>query len=124
MTTQVDSSDDGVGQSLQPQQPQQPHGYYYVPLTEDGPYATKLEQYFSDAAATATNVAMVAILHEDPATIPGPGLSTITGYVAGLLGYQIGFYVDNSEAINQNFSTLLDQLNNPNTWIVPEINTE
>jgi hypothetical protein len=96
--------------SYQQPQYQEPHGYSYVPYTDDGPYAKQLENMGKVAGAA---------VGYDVAGVVG---AIIGDMVGGQLGKTAGFYIDNFSAMEQNLGTLIDQLNDPRTWTMPQPN--
>jgi hypothetical protein len=92
------------------QAPQAPGGYYYQPLSEDGPF----EQHLSTAGDIVGQIAAAAWLPE--AGEAGQGLAGIAGAATGK---SIGFYIDNASSMLQNLQTLQNQLNDYRTWMDP-----
>jgi hypothetical protein len=91
-------------------QPQRLGGYYYSPLTENGEYQKRLKQDFSYAAEAVVKAYQIATHHETD-------WSGLAGYVAGQVGGEIGFYIDNFSTIQRNLETLANQLNDPKMWM-------
>lgn len=93
---------------------------YYAPLTEGGPYQTKLDEYFSTAAQVLITANQVFDPYYDVATVAYPGISSLGGDIAGTIGNTIGFYIDNFSNIEQNIGTTLNKMNDPNFWVTPQ----
>jgi hypothetical protein len=56
-------------------------------------------------------------------TAPGKIAGAIIGdMVGGQIGKAAGFYIDNLSAMENNFNTFIEQLNDYKTWPVPEPN--
>lgn len=79
--------------------------YYYQPYDDDGWWHNQLGK-----AGSAIGQAI-------PQAYGEPKLvSEIGGLTGKMLGEEVGWASDNFDAIQQNFDTLTEQLNDPRTW--------
>lgn len=83
--------------------------YYYEPYTEDGFYEQAVGYLGGQAGQELGTVAT-------PGNLLGPTLGGLAGQT---LGGQIGWTMDNWRTIEQNFNTLVAQLNDWRYYVSP-----
>jgi hypothetical protein len=93
---------------------QEPHGYYYAPLTEGGTFQ-KLGEEGSRMLLAAGQMWFTG---RDPQLATQSSMGGLGDFVSSI-GGALGQYVDNTSTIEQNLSTLINQLNDPRTWMAP-----
>jgi len=102
---------------------QQPQGYYYNAYVENGPYAQHLKeagQVAGEAALGSVGGTLGAPTGAGMAV--GATIGAVIGhYAGGSAGEAAGFYIDNISAMVQNMNTFFNELNDPNSWMSPEL---
>jgi hypothetical protein len=100
---------------------QRPYGYYYAPLPEGGPYQKMLSEAGDQIGRFIGEMASVRLGKEygtaEVGTMAGI-IANIGGKVGAEAGGTVGWYIDNFSNIEQNLGTMMEQLNDPNFWIV------
>jgi len=96
------------------QSPQSPSGYYYAPLTEGGTFQSIGE----NASRFAFAAALVTFTGSDPARATNTAMGGL-GNLISSIGGTLGQYIDNISTFNQNFNTLMTELNDSNSWMPP-----
>jgi hypothetical protein len=92
--------------------PQVPGGYYYAPYQDNGPY----ERLITQAGEAVAGVLAEFSDRRGISNAASAGGAEASGL---LIGKTIGYYLDNASVIVQNVNTLMDELNDPNTWNDP-----
>jgi hypothetical protein len=95
---------------------QDPKGYHYEPLPNDGPLAKSLEQTWSKVGSTIGGVLGydAGLAAGKGGGLAGAALGTYLGEkFAGAIGHEAGFYIDNATIIEQNLETIMRQLSDP-----------
>jgi hypothetical protein len=102
--------------------PQVPGAPYYKPYVQNGPTADMLSSLGKDAGQFLVG-AVAMKLGSDPAqasnTALGGAVGNIISQVTSSVGSTVGSVIDNLGAIHDNMNTMMQELNNPSSWIAP-----
>ena len=98
--------------------PQVPHGYYYVPL-KGGEYENAGRQLGNDFSNMALN-AVATFKWGNASSGVLSSVNDLLGNPVGTIGSEIGggvgWYMDNLSNILQNLNTMVNELNDARSW--------
>lgn len=97
-----------------------PHGYYYQPLRDNGPFEQTLQRA-GEAIGQAVADALAFAEESQWGELPSASMMSefIGSNAGGMIGKTAGFYIDNASTILNNAQTLMNQLNDYRTWMDP-----